>query len=182
VLGPILRGEHISLEPLRIEDIDLFCSWFADTELTRFLLKRFVPSYEREEEWLRGAASDRNTVHWGIVRDGRTIGTTALHNIDWINRHATTGTIIGDRSVWGRGYGSESVRLRTGYAFGELGLERLETQSAADNIGMHRALERSGYQRIATRRRYMYSGGAWHDTYIFELLREEWEARQEAPS
>lgn len=180
VFGPVLRGDRISLEPPRHADLDLFCRWFEDTEITRYLLKRFVPSREREEEWYQSAATNRATVQWGIVLDGRTIGTTALHDIDWINRHATTGTVIGDRSVWGKGYGSESVRLRTAYAFTELGLQRLETQSMAENFGMHRALERSGYRRIAVRRRYSYRAGAWHDSYLFELLREEWETCQES--
>jgi RimJ/RimL family protein N-acetyltransferase len=181
VFGPILRGEHISLEPPRDEDIDLYCSWFADTDLTRYLLVRFPPSPEGEVEWLRNAAANQHAVQWRIVLEGRTIGSTALHDIDWKNRHATTGTVIGDRSVWGKGYGSESVRLRTAYAFNELGLERLETQSMAENVGMHRALERAGYQRIAVRRRFAFFEGCWHDSYLFELLRDEWVATQEAP-
>lgn len=182
MLGPILRGKHISLEPLRSDDIDLYLSWFADPDLTRYLLKRFVPSRECEQEWLRGAATNRSSVQWNIVLDGRTIGVTAIHDIDWRNRHATSGTFIGDRATWGKGYGSDAVRLRTAYAFDELGLERLETQSMAENLGMHRALERSGYHRFAVRRHYSFCGGSWHDSYLFELLREEWETgREHAP-
>jgi RimJ/RimL family protein N-acetyltransferase len=86
---------------------------------------------------------------------------------------------LGDRSVWGRGYASEAVRLRTAFAFNELNLERLESESIAQNIGMHRALEKSGYQKIGRRRHVFYRSGQWLDSYIFELLRDEWQMRQE---
>src|SRR5207302_5954338 len=111
---------------------------------------------------------------------GKTIGSTAIHDIEWINRTATTGTVIGDRSEWGKGIGTESVRLRTAYAFQELGLERLETESLAENTPMHRCLEKSGYRQIGVRQRSIYKGGGWHDRYIFELLRDEWEALKQS--
>ncbi|MBV9281844.1 MAG: GNAT family N-acetyltransferase, partial [Chloroflexi bacterium] len=73
---------------------------------------------------------------------------------------------------------SEAVRLRTAYAFQELGLERLESQSFVPNVAMHRALEKSGYQRIGRKRHAVFRGGAWHDLVMFELLRDDWLARQ----
>jgi RimJ/RimL family protein N-acetyltransferase len=178
MLGPILRGEIITLEPPKIEDIDTFRAWLADLEVTRTLLVRFVPSRDAEEKWYERVAASDSTVIWSIVVDGKPIGNTGIDNIDWINRHATTGTVIGEKSAWGKGYASEAVKLRTAYAFGELGLERLETECLAENVPMHRALEKSGYQRIGRRRRHVYKGGNWHDTILFELLRHEWLAAQ----
>jgi len=180
MLGPILRGEKISLEPMRLEDIDTFRDWLSDLEITRYLLVRFVPSRRQEEEWYDHAARNESSVHWSIVAGGTPIGNTGIHGIDWINRHATTGTIIGDREYWGKGYASEAVRLRTGYAFSELGLERLETESLAENHAMHRVLEKSGYIRIGLRRRHVYRGGTWHDAILFELLRQDWLTRNPA--
>src|SRR5436309_9142201 len=149
MLGPILLGNGISLAPASPEDLPLFCAWFADREITQYLITMFPPSPQQEDEWYRRIAASDHDVHWVMKADGRTIGITALHGIDWINRHATSGTLIGDRSQWGKGYASEAVRLRTAYAFDDLGLERVETESFALNTGMHRALERSGYRKIA---------------------------------
>ncbi len=80
-----------------------------------------------------------------------------LYELDWMHRQTLTGMWIGERLHWGKGYGSESVRLRTSYALGELGLERIETSSMVANVGMPRALERSGFRRIGIRsHRYSY--------------------------
>jgi RimJ/RimL family protein N-acetyltransferase len=91
-----------------------------------------------------------------------------------MHRQTLTGMWIGERTYWRKGYGSESVRLRTYYALGELGLERIETSSITANIGMHRAPERSGFHRVGVRTHRYYYRGEWHDEYIFELLRDEW--------
>jgi RimJ/RimL family protein N-acetyltransferase len=168
----------MNLEPPRPEYLDTYRSWLADLELTRYLLVRFPPSERQEEEWYQRQASSDANVIWAIVVEEQVIGTTGLHNIDWINRHASSGMLIGDRSQWGKGYASQAVALRTAYAFQELGLERLETESFAVNTPMHRALEKSGYRKIGMKKHYVYRGGVWHDAFIFELLRDEWQARK----
>jgi RimJ/RimL family protein N-acetyltransferase len=177
VLGPTLQGELISLEAARVEDLETFRHWFEDPEITRYVLMRFVPSSEHEAEWYRTVAGSDQSVHWRVVVEGETIGSTGLHGIDWINRHAESGTMIGVKGQWGKGFGSEIVRLRTRFAFEELGLERLETTTFASNAPMQRCLEKSGYRRIGLRRRYLFRGNTWHDAVVFELLREEWNAR-----
>jgi len=167
----------MTLGPPRSEDLETYRQWFADLQVTRFLLMRFVPSVQQEQEWYDQMGKSASDVVWAVVAGGKTIGTTAIHGIDWTNRHASSGMLIGDRSAWGHGYATQAVRLRTAYAFRELGLERLETESFAHNAPMHRVLEKAGYQRIGLRR-HLYKGGEWHDEVLFELLREDWLASQ----
>jgi [ribosomal protein S5]-alanine N-acetyltransferase len=174
MLGPTLHGHAINLEPAQPEDAPLRQQWFADLEVTRLYTSPGVPSLKQEEESFDRAARDDSVVLWRITLDGVAIGQSFLYELDWMHRQSLTGMWIGERTLWGKGYGSEAVRLRTDYAFGELGLERIETSSMASNVGMHRALERSGYRRVGVRtHRYLYRG-EWQDEYIFELLRDEW--------
>jgi [ribosomal protein S5]-alanine N-acetyltransferase len=183
MLGPILRGENITLEPPEPEDLPIFRAWFAELEVTQYLIMRFVPSISAEEEFYQHQSASANDLLWKIVAGGKTIGTTGISAISWINRNATTGLLIGDPAEWGKGYASETVRLRTAYAFNELGLERLSSESFVDNLPMHRALEKSGYQNIGRARHVFFKGGRWHDVYLFEVLRHEWLAlMQSAPA
>src|SRR5947209_989515 len=107
----------------------MFRRWFADAEVIKYLFMRFAISEQQEEDWYQGLSTSDNGVGWKIVAEGRTIGSTNLHQIDWLNRHAGSGLIIGEKDAWGKGYASEAVALRTAYAFEELNLERLETES-----------------------------------------------------
>jgi ribosomal-protein-alanine N-acetyltransferase len=176
MLGPVLKGDLISLEPARKEYLQTFIDWFSNTDITRYLLRRTTMSIDQEGEWFERVSHDQNAVHWTIMLGGVPIGVTGLHAIDWINRRAVTGTAIGVKEYWGRGYASEVVRLRTTFAFDELNLESLETHSMAPNKGMHKALERSGYRQIAVRSRAYFREGQWQDAYLFELLRDDWRA------
>ncbi len=181
MLGPVLRAGDIALFPTDVGDLPLFRAWHADLDVVRYLPNRFAPSSEQEEDWYRRVAASEREVLWSVRLGEQTIGYADM-GIYWTSRTATTGTLLGDRSAWGKGYGSEVVRLRAAYAFGWLGLNRLEADSLAGNVAMHRALEKAGYARIGTRHEYVYGDGKWHDSYLFELLRRDWESKQSAKS
>lgn len=174
MFGPILTGERIRLVPPGEEMIPLFCEWFADTTVNRYLNLRFPPSSKMEEEWYNRTARSDHDIVWAITVEGKPIGSTGIHSIDWLNRHATTGTIIGDRSEWGKGYGSETMRLRTRYAFENLNLEKLMTQVFEGNDASRRALEKAGYRQYGLAHKHMYLNGKWYDSWMGEILRDDW--------
>lgn len=178
MFGPNIEGERVRLAPPTPEMIPTYCRWFADPDVTRYLLLRNPPSHKMEEEWFDRTARSQNDVVWAIMAGNRHIGSSGIHQIDWQNRHAHSGTMIGEKEEWGKGYAGEAVRLRMRYAFEELGLEKLMTVVFAENEASRRALERAGYRQYGLARRDRYSGGRWHDVWMGELLREEWEQRE----
>lgn len=175
MLGSNIQGSLVRLVPPSEEMISQFLRWFADMEVTRYLTLQNPPSTRMEEEWLDRAARSESDVLWAITADGRTIGTIGIHAIDWRHRQAQTGTVIGEKECWHRGYASEAMRLRTRYAFEELNLVKLTTRVFAENVGSIRALEKAGYRQCGLARRDAYMHGRWHDSWMGELLREEWE-------
>ncbi len=183
MLGPILRGDLVSLQPPRLEDMLTYLSWHADPQVSYFLWGRpSVASLRQQEDWYERVAEAESEIAWRIVVEDRTVGRASIFGIDWLNRRAETSTVIGEPSLWRCGIGSAVVTLRCEYAFDELGLERLETVSLVGNVGMHRALERSGYRNLTRLHRFVYRHGDWHDVYLFELLRSDWQTIQDSPS
>jgi len=180
MFGPILQGEHIRLVPLTPEMLPVYVQWFSDTEVTRYMGRPFPPTLAQEHEWFERVTKSDTDLLWAIMAEDRHIGSTGIHDIQWRSRRAITGNLIGDKSAWGKGYGSEAVRLRTRYAFQELGLEKLETEVFMENAGSRRCLEKSGYRQYGVRRRHEFRDGRWHDFWIADILRDEWVAAQEA--
>ncbi len=178
VLGPIIEGERVRLGPADESMLPTFCRWFTDTEVTRYLTLRFPPSPKMEAEWFDRIARSPDDIHWVIFVEDRPIGTLGIHRIDWPNRNAITGTMIGEKSEWRKGYAGEAVRLRTRFAFVELGLEKLTTGVFAENTGSRRALEKAGYTQCGLARREEFRHGHWHDMWLGEVLRDEWVASQ----
>jgi RimJ/RimL family protein N-acetyltransferase len=181
VFGPILRGERVVLEPARTEDAAEHCRWAADLELSRLLTNAEIPTHRQQEEWLERVAKDDGIVLWRITAEERLVGTALLTDIEWRNRQAKQAMLIADTADRGKGYGSEAVQLRTRYAFEDLGLERLESSTLSINVGMQRALERSGFRQIGLRRHRAFFGGQWHDENIFELVYADWQAFVASP-
>jgi RimJ/RimL family protein N-acetyltransferase len=181
VLGPVIEGERIRLEPPRAEFLPAYLRWFSDMEVTRYLLSRFPFTVKQEESWLEETARDPHKVVWAIVvkESDRLVGGSGLDRIDWRNRRAESGTMIGEKDAWGKGYATEAMMLRTRYAFRELGLEKVMTHVIEPNTASRRALERVGYRECGRYRRHQLVDGRWHDAWLGEILRDEWEARQE---
>ena len=175
MLGPILRGSLVTLRPPTPEEAKTFIAWFADVEVTRYIAVRFPPALHQEEEFLKRMSESRDDVFWVIEVGARPVGAIGIHGINWISAHAITGIAIGDKSYWRRGVATESMQLRTRYAFRELNLHKLMTSVVIENVGSRRALEKAGYRTIGVLRQHHWSEGRYHDMWLGEVLREDWE-------
>ena len=78
----------------------------------------------------------------------------------------------------GKGYAGEAMRLRTRYAFHELGLQKLITTVVGPNDASRRGLERAGYRQCGLYRRHFLVDGQWHDMWIGEIFKDDWESQE----
>ncbi len=173
--GPVIEGKLVSLRPPRPEDAPRMMTWFEDLEVTHYLMVRVPPSLEAEKEWVENAGRDPNAVIWAVEHDGRIVGTTGIHDIDWKNGFGTTGTVIGDRGVWGKGVGRELMRLRADYVFLHLPLRKLKSSYIDGNVASARAQKAAGYREVGRWHADRFVDGAWRDVVLTELHREDWE-------
>ena len=116
MFGPVVEGRLVVLRPPKPEDAAAMTTWFEDVEVTRYLKLRFPPSLDAEKEFLDRTARDPDLVFWVIEHEGKVVGGTSIVRIDWQNGFGTTGTVIADKRVWGKGLGRELMRLRAEYA------------------------------------------------------------------
>ncbi|HEY8633772.1 MAG TPA: GNAT family protein [Candidatus Dormibacteraeota bacterium] len=172
--GPVIEGKLVRLRPPRPDDAAVMITWFEDMEVTRFLLLRHPPSIEQEKEWFDKMAKDPDQVLWAVEHEGRTVGVTGIHQIDWRNGFGTTGTLIGDKAVWGKGIGREVMQLRASYAFNQLPLRKLKSGYLDGNEASARAQAAAGYREVGRYRADMFFDGKWLDHVITEVLREDW--------
>ncbi len=172
--GPVIQGKLVRLRPPKAEDALPMVGWFEDLKTTQFLGRRNPPSVEVENVWLESTAKDPNSVVWVLEVDGRAVGTTAIREIDWKNGFGTTGTMIGDKSLWGKGIGREVMQLRARYAFTQLPLRKLKSSYFDGNTASGRAQEAAGYREVGRFRADRYVDGKWVDEVMTEVMREDW--------
>ncbi len=176
--GPVLIGEKVTLRPPDDSDAQRFVDWFADLDVTRYLARRAGIGLLQEQGHLKKVGESTTDILWVLQAEGHPIGATGIHGIDWINAHATTGTVIGDKNAWRKGYGSEAMRLRTEYAFRQLNLHKLSSSAFFDNEPSRRALAKAGYTQTGVEREHIFREGRWHDHWTCEILRADWEKLQ----
>lgn len=175
---PIIRGERVWLRASERADVPLFVRWFNDAEMTRFLVGRAPMSLAAEEQWFERMLQQqgRESYHFVIclLADDRPIGTIGLHDVDHLNGNAEFGIAIGEKELWGQGFGTDALNAIVDFGFGELRLERIQLECYAYNPRGRRSYEKAGFTLEGTRRRAHYQNGEYHDVFLMSLLRDEW--------
>lgn len=174
VEGEIARGERVLLREKRLGDAPNDYRWRSQAELTRYDAARpLTMSYQeyialyREEIFY--PSPHRRTF---AIEDmqGRHIGNVMYYNVDTLNNEAEIGITLGDRGSWGRGSGTEAVRLLVEHVIGRLGLRRVYLKTLAWNRRAQRCFEKAGFVECGRRQR------AGNSFLLMETRREWWEA------
>ncbi len=166
-----LAGDRVRLVPPdRAAHFDNALQWINDPAVNATTARNWGASPAEERAFFDRIEADRDTMlTWAIhAEDGRHVGFIDLRDISWRFRLATGGLMIGDRSAWGRGYATDAVRVRTRFAFDDLGLHRIEGHTF--NPVMRRVYEKCGYTLEGVARQKLWRGGRWHDAACYAIL------------
>jgi ribosomal-protein-alanine N-acetyltransferase len=173
-----LRGPHLTLRLPDPGDAPALLALASDPEVTRWFSWGPYASVEEPLAWIAAQEAKRDAgeqldfvVH---DREHGPIGVTGLAEHSARDRRAMVGTWFG-RAHWGTGANAESKALVAHLAFGLCGLERVGAYSNPDNVRSATALERVGFTREGTLRRWHRHGDRQLDVHVYGLLRADWE-------
>jgi [ribosomal protein S5]-alanine N-acetyltransferase len=79
-----------------------------------------------------------------------------------------------DRDHQGRGYTTEAVGEAVSFAFGPLGLHRVQAAVMPHNAASLRVLAKLGFRKEGEGVRYLQIAGRWEDHHLLAVTREEW--------
>ncbi|MDP3511304.1 MAG: GNAT family protein [Sulfuritalea sp.] len=170
----ILSGERLYLCPFTESDITVdYIRWLNDPEVLRFSNQRFRHHDEKScLAYLRTFADSDNlflAVH--LADDKRLIGTMTAY----VSSHhgtADLGLLIGERGLWGHGFGLEAWNLLLDYLLRDCKLRKITAGTLRCNLGMTRIMERSGMRLEAVRSQQEMVDGEPQDALYFAKFRE----------
>src|SRR2546428_12116577 len=147
-------------------------AWLNDPEVWRPLAVRGRPNTEaRSREYICALDPTRDQVFAIVTReDEQYVGNCGLHAIASVDRRATLGIVIGRKECWGRGFGTEAVRLLCGHAFETLNLHKICLASYATNERGLRMYAGVGFRVEGRRREQVFIEGRWVDEVVLGLL------------
>ena len=178
-----LEGKKVAIRPPQARD---WQEWALLRERSRAFLTPWEPTWPADA-LARSAYQrrlKRQILEWrddeaysflAFARDtGGVVGGIGLSNIRrGVAQTGTLGYWVGEPYAR-RGYMSEATRLSLDFAFGQLGLHRVEAACLPTNAPSRGLLEKVGFQYEGYARGYLRIDGAWRDHVLYAILREEW--------
>lgn len=176
----MIYAERIRFRAPERDDLSLFISWLNDPEVRAGLLMHLPFSMADEEQWFEGVLKRPPHEHPFVIEvhqaeDWKALGTCGFHNLDWRIRSAEVGIMIGEKSYWNRGYGTETMRLLLKHGFETLNLNRIYLDVYQNNPRAVRTYEKAGFVHEGTKRQAAFKNGQYIDVLLMSVLKSEWQ-------
>jgi len=177
---PTLAGAHVTIRPLRREDAHSLFAMLGGEEVGRFISPppSTVAGYEQFIERGHRACEAGQGFCYAIVPEGTdvAVGLIQVRRLDADFETAEWGFAVGS-AFWGTGMFVDAAQLVLQFAFGPVGVQRMEARAVARNGRGNGALRKLGAIQEGILRRSFQRAGQRHDQMLWSILAEEWGPR-----
>jgi RimJ/RimL family protein N-acetyltransferase len=174
----LLQGELVCLAAVDAEaELETIMGWWRDTEFARLLdsgAARPLSPKQAQEDFGREPDSAHHSFFIRTLEGDRLVGFVGLWMDSPANGDAWLGIGIGARADWGRGYGTEALRLMLRYGFEALNLHRVTLNVFGYNTRAIRAYEKAGFTVEGRERGYLLREARRWDVVHMGVLRSDW--------
>lgn len=171
-----ITTKRLVLRSFQKSDGEGLYAYLSDPEVVKF--EPYEP-YTREMAEQEAARRAEDPNFWAVcLPDGALLG-----NVYFAAGEFDTWELgyVFNRKYWGRGYAAEAALALLDLGFTEWGMHRATAMCNPENERSWRLLERIGMRREGCFQKNIFffrneqGEPLWQDTYVYGLLREEWE-------
>ncbi|BCJ42843.1 acetyltransferase [Actinoplanes ianthinogenes] len=165
IAQPEIAGDGVLLRPWRVTDREAVVAGYADAAIQRWHCRTMTD--DEAAAWIDqwpGRWRDETGAGWAVVDGDAVAGQISFRRID-------LGEAAAELSYWvlpgfrGRRIAPRALGALTGWAFGTLGLHRLELNHATANTASCRVAAQAGYPVEGTKRGEARHADGWHDMH-----------------
>lgn len=179
----VRRGRLVELRPHHPGNRDAFVRWYRDPDIAEMLRHDLEPLNEIQANgYFLGVvmpASVQGTC-WAIhaVTTGELVGSTAVTEIDRTRGTCLFRILIGEKSAWGQGFGTEATALAVAEAFETLGLAAVHLEVFSHNTRAQQAYQRVGFVQTGSHHEWVSRKRRHIHVLEMKIERAVWEFRQ----
>ena len=174
---PMLAGATVTLRELRASDAPSLFALLATEEVSRFISPppSTVDGFDRFIAWTLGQQSVGTYACFAVTIDATdtAIGIFQLRKLEPGFGTAEWGFVLGS-AHWGTGVFQEGAELLVAFAFGTVGVHRLEARAAVRNVRGNGALRKIGAVQEGLLRKALLKDGEYLDEGLWTILDEDW--------
>ncbi len=176
----LFRGKLVRLtteEPEYLAKTEV--RWQRDSEFRRLMNSdpTDIASEKKIKEWMEKHVEDDKPGRYPFsiraLEGDKLIGFISLWT-DLVHSEGWVGIGIGEREYWGKGYGTDAMRLILQYAFTEINLQRVSLALHSYNARGLKSYEKAGFRLEGRTRSDQNREGKRTDTLWMGILRDEW--------
>lgn len=173
----VIKGEKVVLRAIEQKDLELLHKWSNDPDINYMLGGwHFPSSMQDQEKWFHGLSLTSNHQRFSIdTPDLGLIGMVNLVDINWKDRRAFTGMLLGDKDMRGKGYGVDTIKAMNKYAFEELGLMRLDGSMISYNeASINVYTKKCGWVIEGIKKNAYFRKNQWWDEVVVGITRDDY--------
>lgn len=152
-----------------------YVDWLNDREVVRYSEQRHkrhsIESCTAYWEQLKTSSS----LYWAIEAKDlgqKHIGNITAH-IDCSNKVADVGILLGEKSIWGQGYGREAFGAVCNFLLAQAGIRKVTAGTMAANLGMRGIMRQLGMRDDGYRKNHFLLDGKQVDAVYGALYRAD---------
>jgi aminoglycoside 6'-N-acetyltransferase len=164
---PVLRGERVTLRPVREEDAGAILALLTEPSVARWW-------HHWDAARVRRDLLEQDEEHVLVIEvGGEVAGMLLVYEEPDEYRHAALDVTLATAHQ-ARGLGPEALRLAIAHLRDERGHHRFTIDPAAHNENAIRAYAKLGFKPVGILRQYeLGTDGTWHDGLLMDLLADE---------
>lgn len=166
-----LEGERIFLKTLGEKNATKeYCGWLNDPEVNKYLETRKATAAQIKK-YIREKNKNPNCLFLGVFfkKNGRHIGNIKLEPIDFENRRATIGILIGNKNYQNKKIGAEAMKLLIDYAFSRLNLQEVNLGVISENKRAISCFQKIGFKTTGIEKKAIRHGDKLFNRIVMSI-------------
>ncbi len=171
---PTLRTDRLTLRRIMPSDLDDVYEYASDREVSRYLLW----SPHRDSLYTRDYLLNLQILYskgrfydWGIIYNGKMIGTVGFSSIDLNNNSAEVGYVL-NRKYWHFGIASEAVKRILDFGFNTLELDSISAKYMVSNTSSKDLALRVGMTEDSEYSEFIHCKGNLVEVHLSRIIKE----------
>ena len=177
-----VNGKKIILVPFKKKHLEnpSYLSWLRDYDVMKYIGReeylKPIP-FEEVKKYVENVWNDKYSTFWAILTDdNKFIGTIKLsykNEEGYKHRVIELGILIGEKSEWGKGYGTDALMTACHYCFDKLSARKIVAGLMEHNISSYNIFRKVGFVEEARFRKKIFFEGKYCDHMWIGLFKEE---------
>ncbi|MFN3478028.1 MAG: GNAT family N-acetyltransferase [bacterium] len=177
----MLKGKNLFLTPIERHNLVSVHQWLKELDNFFYFSEYFIapPTLDEIEIWYNSLINNNKNKVFIINHNESkvSLGMIELSKIDWKNRNAYIGVLIGNRNQRRKGFATESLKILINLAFQYWNLHKLFALIVDNNLPSIKLFEKMNFTKEAVLIQNCFVDNEYHDQFLYSLLKNDYEKK-----